>query len=193
MEPSGQVDAWPNGPTSHWSHDPIVWRFFYLTILSHDVIQLIGPTVHWSYAWWPHQMEFFFALIALCAGNSPVTGEFPSQRPVTRSFDIFFDLYLNKLLIKRPWHRWFETPLRSIWRHCNGPHLRPRGPMNCSQDGHITKIPILMQISYTSTIYEIMTCLYSPCTIGRDYNVLPSPKWQSLGSLLGNFLWISSK
>ena len=41
-------------------------------------------------------METFSALLALCAGNSPVTGEFPSQRPVTRSFDVFFDLGLNK-------------------------------------------------------------------------------------------------
>ena len=40
-------------------------------------------------------METFFALLALCAGNSPVTGEFPAQRPVTRSFDAFFDLRLN--------------------------------------------------------------------------------------------------
>ena len=39
-----------------------------------------------------HQMEIFSALLALCTGNSPVTGEFPSQRPVTRSFDVFFDL-----------------------------------------------------------------------------------------------------
>ena len=31
-----------------------------------------------------------------CTANSPVTGEFPSQRPVTRSFDIFFDLHLKK-------------------------------------------------------------------------------------------------
>ena len=31
------------------------------------------------------------ALLALCAGNLPVTGEFPSQRPVTRSFDVTFD------------------------------------------------------------------------------------------------------
>ena len=37
-------------------------------------------------------METFLALLALCAGNSPVTGEFPAQRPVTQSFDIFFDL-----------------------------------------------------------------------------------------------------
>ena len=37
-------------------------------------------------------METFSALLAICAENSPVTGEFPSQRPVTRSFDLFFDL-----------------------------------------------------------------------------------------------------
>ena len=43
-------------------------------------------------------METFSALLALCVGNSPVTGEFPSQRPVTRSFDVFFDLRLNKRL-----------------------------------------------------------------------------------------------
>ena len=42
--------------------------------------------------WWRHQMETFPVLLALCVGNSPVTGEFPAQRPVARSFDIFFDL-----------------------------------------------------------------------------------------------------
>ena len=42
-------------------------------------------------SWWRHQMETFSALLALCAGNSPVTGEFPKQRSVTRSFDVFFD------------------------------------------------------------------------------------------------------
>ena len=42
-------------------------------------------------SWWRHQMETFSALLALCAGNSPVSGEFPAQRPVTRSFDVFFD------------------------------------------------------------------------------------------------------
>ena len=41
-----------------------------------------------QYTWWRHQMETFSALLAICAGNSPVTGEFPAQRPVTRSFDI---------------------------------------------------------------------------------------------------------
>ena len=64
-------------------------------------------------------METFCALLALCAGNSPVTGEFPSQRPVTRSFDAFFDLRLNKRLSNQSWGRWFKTPSRSLWRHCN--------------------------------------------------------------------------
>ena len=41
------------------------------------------------FTWWRHQMETFSALLALCAGNSPVTGEFPSQKPVAQSFDIF--------------------------------------------------------------------------------------------------------
>ena len=41
--------------------------------------------------------------MTICAGNSPLTGEFPAQRPVTRSFDIFFDLRLNKRLSKQPW------------------------------------------------------------------------------------------
>ena len=65
-------------------------------------------------AWWRHQMDTFSALLALCAGNSPVTGEFPAQRPVTRSFDGFFDLRLNKQLCKQSWGWWFETPSRSL-------------------------------------------------------------------------------
>ena len=55
-------------------------------------------------------METFSALLAICAGNSPVTGEFHTQRPMTRNFDIFFDLRLNKRLSKQSWGWWFETP-----------------------------------------------------------------------------------
>ena len=64
-------------------------------------------------------METNSALLAICAGNSPVPGEFPAQRPVTRSFDVFFDLRLNKRLSKQPWGWWFETPSCRLWRHCN--------------------------------------------------------------------------
>ena len=75
----------------------------------------------WSnIAWWRHQMETFSALLAICAGNSPVPGEFPTQRPVTRSFDVFFDLRLNKQLSKQSRGWWFETLSRSLWRHRNG-------------------------------------------------------------------------
>ena len=72
-----------------------------------------------GYSWWRHQMETFSALLALRVGNSPVTGEFPSRRPVTRRFDVFLDLRLNKRLSKQSTYRWFETPSRSLWRHSN--------------------------------------------------------------------------
>ena len=45
-----------------------------------------------KFSWWRHEMETFSALLAICAGNSPVPGEFPAQRPVTQSFDVLFDL-----------------------------------------------------------------------------------------------------
>ena len=70
-------------------------------------------------AWWRHRMETFSALLAICAGNSPVPGEFPSQRPVTRSFNVFFDMCLNKQLNKQSRGWWFETLSPSLWRHCN--------------------------------------------------------------------------
>ena len=71
-------------------------------------------------AWWRHQMETFSALLAICAGNSPVPGEFHTQRPVTRSFDVYFDLRLNKRLSKQSWSWWFETLSRPLWCQCNG-------------------------------------------------------------------------
>ena len=54
----------------------------------------------------------------LC-GEFTGPGEFPTQRPVTRSFDVFFDLRLNKRLSKQPWGWWFETLSWSLWRQCN--------------------------------------------------------------------------
>ena len=65
-------------------------------------------------------MKTFSALLAICAGNSPVPAEFPAQRPVTRSFDVFFDLRPNKRLSKQSWGWWFEPPSRPLWRHSIG-------------------------------------------------------------------------
>ena len=73
-------------------------------------------------AWWCHPMETFSTLLALCSGKPRMIGEFPSQRPVTRSFDFFVCLFfgqrLNKWMSKQSWGWWFETPSRSLWRHC---------------------------------------------------------------------------
>ena len=62
--------------------------------------------------WWRHGMETFSALLVIWEGN-------PSQRPVTWSFDVFFDLRLNQRLGKQSRRPWFETPPRSLRRHCN--------------------------------------------------------------------------
>ena len=52
-------------------------------------------------------------------GEFTGTGEFPTQGSVTRSYDTFFELRLNKRLSKQPWGWWFESPSWSLWRHCN--------------------------------------------------------------------------
>ena len=100
-----------------------------------------------SLPWWRHQMVTFSALLALCVGNSPVTGEFPAQRPVTRNFEVFFDLRLNKRLSKQLWGWWFETPWpHSSWRHCNGigrwnsPSVNPSTNQGRMTHARITKL-----------------------------------------------------
>ena len=86
--------------------------------LNLSVVHLGHPMIygfHWhdDVIKWKH-----FSRSPLC-GKPLVTGEFPSQRPMKRSFDVFFDLRLNKRLSKQSWSGWFETPSRLLWRHCN--------------------------------------------------------------------------
>ena len=71
-------------------------------------------------AWWLHQMETFSTLLAICAGNSPVTGEFPAQKASDAELWYFLRFALNKRLSKQLWGWWFETPSCPLWRHCNG-------------------------------------------------------------------------
>ena len=71
-----------------------------------------------------HQMETFSALLALCEGKPLVIGGSSSQRPVTLSFDVFFDLHLNTRLSKQWRRQWFEIPLRSLSGHCHGTGVR---------------------------------------------------------------------
>ena len=95
--------------------------------------------------WCRHQMEIFSALLAICTGNSPVAGEFPPQRPVMQSFDVFFDLRLNQQLSRQWRGRWFETPSRHLWRHCNEYDSSTK-PFLCSG-----KLPLLLSKGFNKT------------------------------------------
>ena len=92
-----------------------MYRRVMFTCLKDDIVVFCFYYVSWRH----HQIETFSTLLAICAGNSPGTGELPPQRPVTRSFDISFDRRLNKWLRKQSRGWWLETPSRPLWRHCN--------------------------------------------------------------------------
>ena len=70
--------------------------------------------------WWRHQMETFSALLALCEGNHRSLADSPyKKKPVMRSFDVFFDLRLNKRWTDNRDSSDYYTPSRSLWHHCN--------------------------------------------------------------------------
>ena len=114
-------------------HFPLFSRICVVTFLFlHHILGPLSRTLicyasAFRRTWWRHQMARISALQALCAGNSPVTGEFPTQRPVTRSFDVLFDLDLNKQLSKQSWGWWSETPSCPLWRHCNAGSIMFKG------------------------------------------------------------------
>ena len=133
----GQHPDWPNWSehdwpsTRHWNRTQWVNKTNGQASLSTDYNSLIYFLLNIDCA--QAQMSHFqskgmmassnwniSALLAFGTGNSPVTGEFPSQRPETRSFDVFFDLRLNRQFSKQLRRKWFETLLRSLWWHCNG-------------------------------------------------------------------------
>ena len=76
-----------------------------------------GPELDHHCAWWRSSNGNIFSVTDL------LCGEFTGHRwirPVTRSLGVFYDMLLNKRLSKHSWSRWLETPIRSLWRHCNG-------------------------------------------------------------------------
>ena len=103
-----------------WCSWIVISKVQLLTILALKTIYS-GRNAGQSHPWRRHQVEKNSALLALCAGKSPGTGQFPSQRPVTRTFGVLFDLHLNKRLSKQSICGWFETSWSSLWRHSNGP------------------------------------------------------------------------
>ena len=128
--------AWTDSPFFFtWHHDNLWQKNSHVTLISiicqnwDDIDPMPAPFCHIiSYlqgryvfleTWWRHQMETFSAFLVICAGNIPVSGEFPAKRPVTRSFGVFFDLRLNGRLSKHSWGWWLEAPSRTLWRHSN--------------------------------------------------------------------------
>ena len=80
--------------------------------LQNKTWQVLGVCMGLVITWWRHQMETF------CEWNPPVTDVFPSQKAVTPSFDFSSICAQNKRLSKQPTQCGFETPSRSLWRHC---------------------------------------------------------------------------
>ena len=103
----------------------VIWRSWRLkSLMTRSFLQQIVCHATWL-TWQQSRVECMmttsngniFRVTSLLWGE--FTGEFPSQRPVTRSFYVFFDLYLNKQLSKQSWGWWFETPSRPLWRNSN--------------------------------------------------------------------------
>ena len=106
--------------TRQRSYDFMTWKLtthYWRSSVDFSQFDVTVPLCHAvDTSWWRHEMEIFSALLALC--NPPIIGGFPSQRPVTRSFDIFFNLRLNKRFSKQSRRRWLEISSRSLKRHC---------------------------------------------------------------------------
>ena len=97
---------------------------FYCNVSLRSHFQLsVMPMIHWpilvmgNFTMTSSNGNIFSVTGPLCGEFTP--GELPSQRAVTRSFDIFIDLRLKKRLCKQSRRRWVETPSRSLWRHFN--------------------------------------------------------------------------
>ena len=140
----------------------------------------------WHISWWRHQMETFSASLAICAGNSPVPGEFPAQWPVTRSFDVFFDvdLRLNKRLSKQSWGWWFETLLRQLWRIVM---LRPRRQSIILMTSHVSnygQLNYLFNILFKKTTKLYISgalCGEPPVNFRKDFqrfHDMASSRWE---------------
>ena len=151
-------------------------------------------------------METFSVSLAIYVRNSPVTGEFPAQRPVTRSFDVFFDLHLNKRLSKQSWNWWFEMPSRPLWRHSNAQtlfHLMPYISVPSAtafpaQENYvcvfISHILRLNQIYIRNFIFDVLMCFNYQRVCMDCKQILPLRSFHSnlVESCFPYYVWFSS-
>ena len=161
-----------------------------------EIVKFSGPV-----AWRNHQLKYtiiifktniyssvvgisHFAMLTSSNGTifrvtGPFCGEFPTQRPVTRSFDVFFDLPLNKRLSKQPWGWWFETPPWSLWRHCNAHKLHVYIVVYM----WVYFFPKTLQIISDATSLVIQSLLYNLCFGSSDQIPCWLPVFSALGTL----------
>ena len=117
---------------------PLVKRPFHVTTLSFPIG--LGT-------WWRHQMEHFPRYWPFVRGI-----QFPTQGPVTRSIDLYFDLRPNKSLNKQWWGWWFETPSRPLWRHRDEiMHIKIYGEITTDIDDN--KVGLMFRYILSTSIY----------------------------------------
>ena len=132
-------------------------------------------------AWLRHQMETFSAFLVLCAGihRSPVNSPHKGQRRGTLMFSLICTL--NKRFSKQSWGWWFETPSRSLWRHCNAGNIaarRGRKPSckrfivhSISWWSHATiYIHMLSIIYYRTSLDDILIALHTNVDVYCNYS-----------------------
>ena len=121
--------TYPFPCTCFWHNAPDIWTILWIPVQKfcrvYSTCHTICPRL--CFAMMTSSNGNIFGVTGPLCGEFTGHGEFPTQRPVTRSFDVFFDLRLNIRLSKQPWGWWFETQSWSLWRHCNA--LFGRGNM----------------------------------------------------------------
>ena len=128
-------------------------------------------------------------LLAICAGNLPVPGEFPTQRPVTRSFDVLFDLRLNKRLSKQSCGWWFETSSCPLWRHRNGDVIAHpcRTPMfihlNYRQTASISRTKSTL-LNVSRLIFQLSLPIHLNQVLSQEWRCI----WSSAGRRNSNYI-----
>ena len=110
--PSQNILPWHLFERYHWYKHSMNWKriVWFMFILLWNIYNIYTYIYIYIYiSWCRHHMDAFPVLLVLCEGKPPAIGGFPSQWPMTWSFDVFFDLCLHKRLSKQLRHRWFKT------------------------------------------------------------------------------------
>ena len=115
------------------------------------------PYVEHRFKWQTYYLQIG-CVVGDQENNGFIHGEFPSQRPMTRGFDVFFNLRLNKRLSKQSWGWWFEMSSPSLWRHCNA-------------------IDILLILQEHFSSFLIVPCRYSPDFFYHNTFTYTTPWW----------------